>query len=489
MRQFRQVKKPEPEAMPEADVNTLATQLSKLLTGKADKKALEQIKATAQKLGESLAMLSSQLQVIGSFVDELKAGRVSTDGELTEVKVRLEALATSTAAYDSIGELKQRLGAIEGNKEGLNKQTEASIAFLISESTVLKQTIEELQATTKELAKRRTRTIVSSGDFQRVKLDDLAAPDDNTDLNASTAKHGLLLKLGGGTSNFLRADGTWAAPAGGGDMTKAVYDADDDGKVTAAVDADTVGGEAPAAFEDAGTAAAAVTSHEGEADPHTGYRLESADHTHQSTGAQAGKLDHGLALDGLTDDDHTQYIKHALATAANDFLVASGSGAYVKKTLAETLTLLLSSALAENDAIILDAALSADGKYSGIVETGLAGATLAFGDVIYQAVGDNRWELAKADATATCVGKIGICVLAAASDGDPTVILLYGKVRADTAFPTFTAFAPVYISAATGGDLTSTAPATSTNVVRIVGYANSGDELFFSPDGSWVELA
>ncbi|KKN74740.1 hypothetical protein LCGC14_0387820 [marine sediment metagenome] len=49
--------------------------------------------------------------------------------------------------------------------------------------------------------------------------------------------------------------------------------------------------------------------------------------------------DHG-SLGGLTDDDHTQYIRHALATAANDFLVASGSGAYVKKTLAETLALI-----------------------------------------------------------------------------------------------------------------------------------------------------
>ena len=48
------------------------------------------------------------------------------------------------------------------------------------------------------------------------KLDDLATPDDNTDLNATTGRHGLLPKLGGGTTNFLRADGTWATPAGGG---------------------------------------------------------------------------------------------------------------------------------------------------------------------------------------------------------------------------------------------------------------------------------
>ncbi len=42
-------------------------------------------------------------------------------------------------------------------------------------------------------------------------------------------------------------------------------------------------------------------------DDHTQYRLESADHNHQSTGLQGGQLDHGLALTGLGDDDHTQY--------------------------------------------------------------------------------------------------------------------------------------------------------------------------------------
>lgn len=53
-----------------------------------------------------------------------------------------------------------------------------------------------------------------------VKLDDFTIPDDNTDLDASTAKHGLLKKLGGGTTNFLRADGSWAAPSGGGKVSK-----------------------------------------------------------------------------------------------------------------------------------------------------------------------------------------------------------------------------------------------------------------------------
>lgn len=59
-------------------------------------------------------------------------------------------------------------------------------------------------------------TAHASGGGDAVKLDDLAAPTDITTLNASLTAHGLLIKLGGGATNFLRADGTWAAPAGGG---------------------------------------------------------------------------------------------------------------------------------------------------------------------------------------------------------------------------------------------------------------------------------
>ncbi len=63
-----------------------------------------------------------------------------------------------------------------------------------------------------------------------LKLDDHAIPDDNTDLDFDTARHGLTPK-GTNVGKFLKDDGTWAAPAGGGDMTKAVYDTGDDGIV------------------------------------------------------------------------------------------------------------------------------------------------------------------------------------------------------------------------------------------------------------------
>lgn len=50
-----------------------------------------------------------------------------------------------------------------------------------------------------------------SGGSDAVKLDDLSAPDDNTDLDVSTSAHGLVPKAPNDTTKFLRGDATWAA--------------------------------------------------------------------------------------------------------------------------------------------------------------------------------------------------------------------------------------------------------------------------------------
>lgn len=136
--------------------------------------------------------------------------------------------------------------------------------------------------------------------------------------------------------------------------------------------------------------------------------------------------------------------------------------------------------------IVLDAALSADGTYSGIIEAGTAGATLAFGDLIYLQAADSRWELADADAASTSGDvKLGICVLAAASDGSATTVLLFGKVRADTAFPTLTIGAPAY-AGTTAGDIQTAQPSGTDDVIRVIGYGNTADELFFNPSGTYL---
>lgn len=144
--------------------------------------------------------------------------------------------------------------------------------------------------------------------------------------------------------------------------------------------------------------------------------------------------------------------------------------------------------LAENARVALDAVLSADGTYSGITIEGTAGATLAFGDLVYLASADSRWELTDADSVTTAGPVwIGMCVLAAANDGDPTRILLQGNIRADAAFPSLTISAPAYVGT-TAGDIQVAAPTGDNDVVRIVGHAITADSLYFNPSTDWVVL-
>jgi hypothetical protein len=81
--------------------------------------------------------------------------------------------------------------------------------------------------------------------------------------------------------------------------------------------------------------------HVAAADPHTGYRLESANHTHATTGAQAGQLDHGNAMvaASLLDDDHTQYVLKSLFNA-DTFLYATSDDTPVATSPANVLAAL-----------------------------------------------------------------------------------------------------------------------------------------------------
>ena len=169
-------------------------------------------------------------------------------------------------------------------------------------------------------------------------------------------------------------------------------------------------------------------------------------------------------------------------TGGDISITGSGSAVVTFPSATGTLATLM---LEENIPLTLDAALSADGKWSGICEAGTAGAALAFGDLVYLAVADSRWELTDANAAATSVGKIGICTLAAAGDGSATQVLLWGKIRADANFPTLTIGAPVYM-AETAGDIVVAQPTTADVIIRVIGFANTADELFFCPSNDYI---
>jgi len=165
------------------------------------------------------------------------------------------------------------------------------------------------------------------------------------------------------------------------------------------------------------------------------------------------------------------------------------SGNVAALTVAQLQTLVLSLALPENVSIRLDPVLSVDTKWTGITEDGTAGTTgLVYGYCYYLA-SSGKWELAKADAAATSINKLGMCVGAANADATGT-LLLWGKIRADDEFPEMTVGAPVFASAATAGIVTPSAPTgTEDFVVRIIGEATTADSLFFSPSGDYLVLA
>ena len=74
----------------------------------------------------------------------------------------------------------------------------------------------------------------ASGGSDAIKLDNLSAPDDNTDLDFSTSAHGLVPK-GINVGDFLKDDGSWASPAGGsGAVTR------DGGQTTEATTTSTI---------------------------------------------------------------------------------------------------------------------------------------------------------------------------------------------------------------------------------------------------------
>ena len=137
----------------------------------------------------------------------------------------------------------------------------------------------------------------------------------------------------------------------------------------------------------------------------------------------------------------------------------------------------------------LDSLLSADGKYSGITCDGVLGATLAFGDLIYLNTADQRWELADADAEATAGDVMLALVLAAGNDGDTRLLLLQGFIREDDW--NFTSYGQAMFVSLTAGDMTQDVSGYTTgDIVRVIGHASTfADQIYFNPNGTWLEVA
>lgn len=154
--------------------------------------------------------------------------------------------------------------------------------------------------------------------------------------------------------------------------------------------------------------------------------------------------------------------------------------------LVVTLTDILTDTMGETDTLKLDAALSADGKYNGVSIVGTAGTNLAFGQVVYFASADSKWELTDADAEATTKPQIGIIIVAGNEDASVTV-MLSGYIREDD-WDWATVGAPLFLDTTTAGGLTETAPSGSGDCVRVAGYVVDANTIYFNPSPDWIEM-
>lgn len=173
-------------------------------------------------------------------------------------------------------------------------------------------------------------------------------------------------------------------------------------------------------------------------------------------------------------------------SATADYITSGTTIAYFNAVVLDTdkITLVVRSYVVDNTNRLLTALSSTD-TYVGTTQTGVAGAALAFGDLVYFQASDSRWELADANLSAGYDKKLGMCVLAAAADGDATNILLIGNIRADSAFPTMTIGSAMYMSE-TAGEIVVAQPTTADACIRVVGFANTADELYFNPSSDYI---
>jgi len=204
----------------------------------------------------------------------------------------------------------------------------------------------------------------------------------------------------------------------------------------------------------------------------------------------AGELDAMDAKGSLVDNDNFLIEDSANSDSKKKTIWSTIKS--VLKTYFDTLYLALAGGtltgniiFGENTELILDPILSADGKYCGITEAGDSSEALVFGDLCFYDVSADQWTKVDANVSAGYNKKLGMCVLAAAGEEDPTKMLLYGKIRADAAFPNLTVGAAVYM-AETAGDVVVVQPTTADVCIRIIGFANTVNELFFNPSNDYI---
>jgi hypothetical protein len=124
------------------------------------------------------------------------------------------------------------------------------------------------------------------------------------------------------------------------------------------------------------------------------------------------------------------------------------------------------------------------GVASGEKVAGTAGESLVFGNTVYFK-SDGKWWKTDADASATA-GPVRVAMALGTYAPDATgQFLLRGY--AELATWGWTVGAALYLST-TAGELTSTAPSGTADIVRIAAYSQDATTVYFCPDTAYAEI-
>jgi hypothetical protein len=145
--------------------------------------------------------------------DPLTLAQSQVTGLTSALAAKLDANTTITGAtktkitYDADGLVTAGADATTADVADSTDRrylTDAQLAALHAAVTVSDSSTVDLSLTGQALSA----AVIPAG----IKLDDLATPDDNTDLNASISRHGLLRKLSNDQYTWLDGQGGWTAP-------------------------------------------------------------------------------------------------------------------------------------------------------------------------------------------------------------------------------------------------------------------------------------
>jgi len=126
--------------------------------------------------------------------------------------------------------------------------------------------------------------------------------------------------------------------------------------------------------------------------------------------------------------------------------------------------------------------LTDTGEYSGITLTSVAGETITKTSLIYLDT-NSKWKLANASSVSKSFQQLGIS-LSDANLNDAVKVLLCGNVKG---YSDLTVGYPAYVGL-TDGQITTTAPSATTQIVRIIGYCLGTSELYFNPSQDYIEV-